>query len=202
MRRLALVATFVTVLLAVLVGAHLYLAERLVWAPSLSPPWRGLALAVLTGGALLVLLQPIAERALPRRLGRWIAWPASLWMGAAFFLLVGALVSDGLGALMGAVTPGVAAPSTAARAEALLISGLAVIALWRGARELRRGPQLTRLRLRIARWPAALDGFRIVQISDLHIGETLRGAFLSRVVDQVNALEPDVVAITGDLVDG
>src|SRR5512143_1531447 len=202
MRRLALVATFVTVLLAVLVGAHLYLAERLVWAPSLSPPWRGLALAVLTGGALLVLLQPIAERALPRRLGRWIAWPASLWMGAAFFLLVGALVSDGLGALMGAVTPGVAAPSTAARAEALLISGLATIALWRGARELRRGPELTRLTLRIPRWPDALDGFRIVQISDLHIGPILDRRFAAALTARVNALTPDLIAVTGDLVDG
>jgi hypothetical protein len=56
MRRLALVATFVIVLLAVLVGGHLYLAERLVWAPDLPPPWRPLALLIIAGGAVSLLL--------------------------------------------------------------------------------------------------------------------------------------------------
>lgn len=202
MRRLLLVALFIAVLLAVLVGGHLYLAERLVWAPALPAPWRGAALLVLVLGAASLLLQPIAERTLPRRAGRWVAWPASLWMGAAFFLLVAGLVSEGLGALMGAVSPGVAAPRTAARAQALLIVGLAVVALWRGARELRDGPRLTRLTVRIARWPAALDGLRIVQLSDLHIGPILDRRFAALLTERVNALSPDVVVITGDLVDG
>lgn len=202
MRRIAVVAVFVSVLLAVLVGGHLYLAQRLVWGPALPAPWRGLALAVIVAGALSLLLQPIAERTLSRRLGRLIAWPASSWMGAAFFLLVGALLTDGLGALMGAVTPGVAAPETAARAQAMLVAGLAVVALWRGARELRQGPRLTRVTVRVRRWPAALDGFRIVQISDLHIGPILDRRFAAALTAQVNALAPDLVAVTGDLVDG
>ena len=46
-----------------------------------------------------------------------------------------------------------------------------------------------------------LAGFRVVQISDVHVGHTSR-AFLESVVDAVNALEPDLVAITGDLVEG
>jgi hypothetical protein len=203
MRRLALVATFIAVLLTVLIGGHVYLAERLVWAPGLAAPWRGLVLAVLCGGALTLLLQPIGERVLPRRVGRWLAWPASLWMGAAFLLLVGGLVSDGLGALMGAVTPGGAVPGpSAARLQAALIVGLALAGLWRGARERRAGPQLTRLTVRIPRWPAALDGFRLVQISDLHIGPILDRCFAAELTARVNALRPDLVAITGDLVDG
>jgi len=47
-----------------------------------------------------------------------------------------------------------------------------------------------------------LAGVRIVQISDIHIGPTLDGRFLQRVVEQVNALSPDLIAVTGDLVDG
>lgn len=46
-----------------------------------------------------------------------------------------------------------------------------------------------------------LRGLRIVQISDLHIGNVLMGERLSRVVEAVNALEPDVVALTGDIFD-
>src|SRR6185437_2408032 len=50
--------------------------------------------------------------------------------------------------------------------------------------------------------PEAMAGFRIVQLSDLHIGPTLGGAWLTEIVAHVNAAEPDVVVITGDLVDG
>jgi predicted MPP superfamily phosphohydrolase len=54
----------------------------------------------------------------------------------------------------------------------------------------------------LERWPESLDGFRIVQISDLHIGPILGRAFAERLVARANALEPDLVAVTGDLVDG
>jgi len=47
-----------------------------------------------------------------------------------------------------------------------------------------------------------LDGFTIVQISDIHIGPTIKGKFLTHVVERVNRLNPDFIAITGDLVDG
>jgi predicted MPP superfamily phosphohydrolase len=50
--------------------------------------------------------------------------------------------------------------------------------------------------------PPALQGFRIAQISDLHVGPTIKGDYLQRIVDAVNELEVDVVAVTGDLVDG
>jgi predicted MPP superfamily phosphohydrolase len=79
---------------------------------------------------------------------------------------------------------------------------LALAGLWRGARELWRGPQVTRLTVQIANWPAALDGFRIVQISDVHIGPILDRRFAAEVTAQVNALAPDLIAVTGDLVDG
>jgi predicted MPP superfamily phosphohydrolase len=47
-----------------------------------------------------------------------------------------------------------------------------------------------------------LRGFRIVQISDIHVGPTIKRGYLDAIVDAVNALEPDAIAITGDLVDG
>lgn len=55
--------------------------------------------------------------------------------------------------------------------------------------------------VRLPRLPPQLSGLRIVQISDVHIGPILDRRFIERVVDEVNALRPDVVAITGDLVD-
>ncbi len=47
-----------------------------------------------------------------------------------------------------------------------------------------------------------LDGTRIVQISDVHIGETLGRDFAQQVADTVNSLKPDLVAVTGDMIDG
>ena len=47
----------------------------------------------------------------------------------------------------------------------------------------------------------ALQELRIAHITDLHIGPLLRGNFLRRLVQKVNALEPDLVVITGDIFD-
>ena len=65
-----------------------------------------------------------------------------------------------------------------------------------------QAPTLTRIDVPIKNLPVELDGFRIVQLSDIHIGPTLRKEFLDSVVDRVNELSPNMVAITGDLVDG
>lgn len=65
----------------------------------------------------------------------------------------------------------------------------------------RRALEVTRLTIRVEGLPAALDGFRIVQLSDLHLGTHLRPKELAAHVARVNALEPDLVCITGDIVD-
>jgi hypothetical protein len=54
----------------------------------------------------------------------------------------------------------------------------------------------------LPRAPAGLDGMRIVQISDLHAGYTISAAYVAEIVHQANALEPDLIVLTGDLVDG
>ena len=89
-----------------------------------------------------------------------------------------------------------------ARARALLVAvvagATAVVALRQGLRP----PGVSRIEVPLARWPRALDGFRIVQISDVHIGPLLDRRFAAVVAERVNALAPDLVAVTGDLVDG
>jgi predicted MPP superfamily phosphohydrolase len=60
----------------------------------------------------------------------------------------------------------------------------------------------TQTDITIERLPQALDGFRIAQISDLHIGATIGARFIRRVVKKVNALQVDAIVLTGDIVDG
>jgi hypothetical protein len=62
--------------------------------------------------------------------------------------------------------------------------------------------RVQRVRVPLRRLPAEMSGTRIVQITDLHFGGSTGPEYLARVVEAANALDPDLVAITGDLVDG
>ncbi len=64
------------------------------------------------------------------------------------------------------------------------------------------GPGLKRVAIPIADLPAQLSDLKIVQISDLHIGPTIRESYIDRVIDLANTETPDLVVITGDLLDG
>jgi len=75
---------------------------------------------------------------------------------------------------------------------------LAVFGTWQSVRV----PDVRTVEISLPRIPAALDGFSIIQITDIHIGPFLKGEWLRRVVERTNALQPDLVALTGDLIDG
>lgn len=64
------------------------------------------------------------------------------------------------------------------------------------------GPQVKRLTVPLAKLPRSAHGFRITVMSDLHLGAILGRGFAQRVVDIVNATQPDLIAVVGDLVDG
>jgi predicted MPP superfamily phosphohydrolase len=50
--------------------------------------------------------------------------------------------------------------------------------------------------------PEGLEGFRIVQITDTHVGHTTRHDYMETVVERVNMLTPDIIVFTGDIADG
>ncbi|MEF3691985.1 MAG: metallophosphoesterase [Candidatus Moraniibacteriota bacterium] len=63
-------------------------------------------------------------------------------------------------------------------------------------------PQIKNISLEIKNLPASWQDKKIIQLSDLHLGHIYGENFLQEVVDKVNAEEPDMVFITGDLFDG
>ena len=63
-------------------------------------------------------------------------------------------------------------------------------------------PEVRRVELAIRDLPPALEGFRMVQLSDLHISRLMHEGWVREVVERSNALRPDLVVITGDLIDG
>lgn len=199
MKRIVLGLVFLSVAVTVFVGGHLYLAQRLVIDPALPA---GLERALLLGMGVLatsIFAEPVAERLLPRAVSRWVAWPAALWMGVAFLLLVALLASEALVWLLGAAGGG---EVVLARGRVVAVLGVVAVATAVGLRSALSPPRTNRVEIPLARWPAARDGYRVVQISDVHIGPILDRRFARHVTDRVNALDPDLVVVTGDLVDG
>ncbi len=86
-----------------------------------------------------------------------------------------------------------------------VLIGLLVLAAVTSAVGLRAalsGPLVREITLPVEGLPGSLRGLRIAQISDLHVGPTIRAGYVAGVVDKVLALKPDLVAVTGDMGDG
>lgn len=86
-----------------------------------------------------------------------------------------------------------------------VLAGLVAIALGLGAFgcwQAVKVPNVRRVELRLANLPKALDGLSLVQLTDLHLGPILQRDWLAQVVAKTNALEPDLILLTGDYVDG
>lgn len=63
-------------------------------------------------------------------------------------------------------------------------------------------PQPRQIDVAIKDLPAAFDGYRVLQLTDIHASRLLTGDWVRSVVDESNALKPDLIVITGDLIDG
>lgn len=200
---------FVAVLSAVAAAAHLYAWRRLV--RDVLPPGRRRT------GATLVLVTLAATVPVGFSLWRWLgadaarpfSWAGAAWAGVLFLLVVVLGVLDVARTVAARARPRRSeAPVDAGRRRFLArtlagvagatTAGAAATALAQGA----AAPEIVRVRVPIRGLPPAFDGFSIAHLSDVHVGPILHRAFLEDVVARTNALDPDLVAITGDLVDG
>ncbi len=205
---------FLAVALGILGGMHGYLWVRLVRDPGLPEPWRRLATWALVAGAVLIPAGMFSARLAGVQLSRSLPLAAFVWLGLAFLLASALLAVDAvrllvfvasqLGDWVRHVPDAPADPSRRQLLARAAAGGALVVASGAGVLSLRSatGPaEIDEVPVRLARLPRALSGFTIAQVSDLHVGPTIREREVRRMVDQVNALRPDAVAITGDLVD-
>ena len=88
------------------------------------------------------------------------------------------------------------------RSKALLLPLLALAVAFWGLYNGIALPRVHEVVLSYADLPDGLSGYRIVQLADLHCSSVARRARTQAIVDSVNALEPDLICITGDNVDG
>ena len=190
-------------LLFILALLHAFIGWRL--APELAAPWGWLLAIGLTFSAVLMPLGLLGSRVARQPWADRLSWVGLLLMGLFSSLFVLTALRDVvlLAAWLVDAAGLVAVPLASWRtlsAEAVPLVALGVTAA--GFFNARRTPAIVRVDVPIAGLPAALHGFTLAQISDVHVGPTIKHAFLQRVVAKVNTLGADVVAITGDLVDG
>jgi len=193
-----LLQPFVLVVTALLAAAYAYVAARLA-----SAAWQWVALAL---PFVLIWIVPVFYWARERdREETWlddVAHQASyLSMAWVSFALVLTLARD-LVLLVTAAPNLEAAHAMTAQAGIPVVVAGSFLAMVAGAITALRGPEVEEVELRVPGLHPDLDGFRIVQISDLHVGRNIRRAYVERVVERARALAPDLVALTGDMVDG
>ena len=139
--------------------------------------------AIMCGGPLLVRF---SRERMPRLVARWLSLLCMTWLGLSFILFVFLVLFEPLNLIL--------SPSPLHAAWALL--GATALSALVGTINAQRIDTHT-IRLSFAQ---LRDPLRVVQISDVHIGSRLPG-LLRRIVKKTNALKPDYVMITGDLID-
>jgi predicted MPP superfamily phosphohydrolase len=183
---------------------HAYIGWRLV--PDM-PFVLGVAATTLwlVASAIAIPLGLFARQIERQPLSDRLTWASLLAIGAFSSLFVLTFIRD-VGLLVGAAMSG-AFVETASVQElrsysALAVPILAALSTFVGFINARRRARVRRVDVPIADLPAPLHGFSIAQISDIHVGATIKRDYLDGIVDAVNDLGADLIAVTGDLVDG
>lgn len=190
--------------LAVAASMHWYLYRRLVKDVTDRRAVRLTALSAFGAVALTSIVGFTQYRSIEPSL---LTMALPMWFGLVIYVALGLLAAD-LGAWAmkrRAKTSEPASPErrlflsrAVATTGVLAGTGLASFGAFRAFSPAR----ITEVPLKLARLPKALEGFTLVQLSDVHIGPVLQRRFLDELVDRANSAKPDLVAITGDLVDG
>jgi uncharacterized protein len=191
-------------------GFHYYIWARLIRDTKL-PRWLERILFSLL--IVLGISMPFAmslTRSLPRDSFQWLFLLLFGWMGMTLFLVGNLALSDVIRLVLRAAAKVSRSEQptdptkrlTMARVFASVVTLASMAMGVYGVKSARGKIPVKWITVPLKRLPAAMNGTVIVQITDVHIGPTLGHDFMAQIVHQINELKPDVVAITGDLVDG
>ncbi|MFM9447087.1 metallophosphoesterase [Streptomyces acidiscabies] len=204
----------VTALVAERTGAPFWLQRVLAWPGFL---WLAVAmyllLAVLAGEAVRPLLRLFLERRAARRLADAVAEPVKAPQEPVRTLSEVPAAPDtspALEAPQAAPAPLAGPAPLATPTRRLFVSRVvagaaataAVGTVGYGTYGVLRGPKVKRVTVPLAKLPRAAHGYRIAVVSDIHLSPILGRGFAQKVVDTINATQPDLIAVVGDLVDG
>ncbi len=188
---------FILVFLLVMAVANFYIYRRFLRKLTTLPnhvAWIIPALLML--GELLFVLDN-AFNLIPDSLALYFI--ASAVIGVTFMLFVVATFYD----LTMVVSQRVPFDQGRRRVLKILFDITMLIAaisyLLRGLSQGLKAPEINRVRVKLKDFP--YERYNIVQLSDIHVGRTIKHEFVADLVSRTNQLAPDLVVITGDLID-
>jgi predicted MPP superfamily phosphohydrolase len=195
---LKLSRSFITAI-AVVALLHFYIGRRLLGDLGLGSLGTSIGAGLLIASTVLIPLS-MASRAFERRIADRIAWLGYFCMGAFSTFFVVTLLRD-LALLVAWPFVGERLPEWRHLSSWIATLIAAAITLI-GFVNARRRARIVETEIPIENLPDALHGFSIAQISDVHVGATIKRDYVAAIVTAVNGLEADAIAITGDIVDG
>ena len=180
---------------------HLYIGARLLPDLTGSPAVQFAGAVLLLTSCALMLAGFRARSIQPRSLADKVAAVGLLAASLFSSLFVFTLLRDFV-LLLTIVSLPAQYVHTLARATALLTVGLTAFVTLVGFVGARRRARIVSVDVPLGNLPPVLHGFSIVQISDIHVGSQIKRNHVDAIVDAVNGLNADLIAVTGDLVDG
>jgi predicted MPP superfamily phosphohydrolase len=188
--------------LGVLGLLHVYIGLRLLPALPIGVTGRVVGVLLLAASCALIPLGLMARSMSERSPStERLVLTALVAMGQFSSLFVFTLLRDVVMPIAALFAP-VMATDYAREISAVIVIGMALFATLVGYINARRVASVVNVDVPIADLPAGLQGFSIAQISDIHVGPTIRREYVEGIVAAVNKLDADAIAITGDLVDG
>jgi len=183
-----------------------YIGWRLLPDLSLTPAGVAVGIALLVAFCIVIPLSVVTRSLVRLALGNqaWadrLAWVGLMAMGFFSSLFVLTLLRDVL-LLAVHLLPIRWQTASLIETSARWTLGLTVFMTLAGLVIARRRPGVLAVDIPVTGLPKALHGFSIAQISDVHVGPTIKRGFVEGIVERVNGLHADVIAVTGDLVDG
>lgn len=211
MARILMFLVFFLVGSLILGGIHYYLYRRLFRDTEVSPVWQRRVKIALVALLVCIPLSFGLIRVLDNHLSVYVVFPVYVWLGVLvifFFTILPIDATRGLvwvvrrvrqranpepdperRVLFGRIIAGSVAGATVTAAVAGVWHGLGTLVV-------------RRVEVPLPKLPRAFDGFTIAQLTDMHVGPMRHRPWVQEVVEATNAFKPDLVAITGDLVDG
>jgi uncharacterized protein len=191
-----------------LIGANVFVYRRLIRDVTNSVSVRRLGGIIFVAMLLAVPVVRFAARG--RDLPPFIFMIVMMWLGVLLFTLLSLLAFETFHAVARRKTAKQIPVPVVNEERRLFLSRVAAttslasgvgIATY-GTFKAFEKPLVTELPIKLKGLPKALDGFTIVQLTDIHVGAIIQEKFLDQLVEVANSCKPDVLAITGDLVDG
>jgi len=197
--RMTIFLGIVTLILSVSTAIIIRRVILLNWIPNRYYP------IIWVAGLFFVLLQiagPVLYRTAPSALNRpfVLQWIAYITLGVFFTFLIWTLVS---GILIKISTFFGHTDSMSLERRLFLVSAFLTFSSTAiGVAQAVRGPQVFRVKIPIENLPPEFIGYQIAQVSDLHVGPIIEKRYVENVVRITNDLNADLIALTGDFVDG